>query len=176
MAAVLQTGSVLGLVPSAPGAQEHMHNPAVVKSQKSPTGDWVPSFLTVSQNETLIALGERIIPGSSEALCNRLIDSVLSIEAEKSRTELLQSLAAFDHEADQLHQRRFEHLSPAQQNEILTIASRGGKLHAEFGVVKEWTADAYWSSSKGLHELGSTGRMAWESFPDCGGQQSAKLE
>jgi hypothetical protein len=139
MIAVLQTGSVLGIVPSTAPA-------------------WVPSVLSAGQNETLIALGERLIPGSSAALCNRLIDSFLTIDTDKNRAELLQSLAAFNH---------FEELSPDQQDEILTIASRGGKLHTQFALVKEWMADAYWSSLNGLRELGWTGRMAWESFPDC---------
>ncbi len=37
--------------------------------------------------------------------------------------------------------------------------------------MKEWTADAYWSSQKGLRELGWTGRLAWDSFPNCGSAQ-----
>jgi hypothetical protein len=151
MIAVLQAGSVLGAAPLAAGVP-----PA-----------WLPSFLSVRQNETLVALGERIIPGSSQALCNRLIDFVLPIEGDKNRIELLQSLAAFDRQ-------RFQELSPGQQDEILTVAERGGSLHTEFGVVKQWMADAYWSSLNGQHELGWTGRMAWESFPDCGGHQSAQ--
>lgn len=156
--AVLRTGSVLGLLPS---------------SVVGAAGDenWAPKFLTAQQNETLIALGERIIPGSTQAFCNRLIDFVLPIESEKNRMELLQSLAGFDAEAAQLHSRPFKQLSSPQQDEILTAASEGGKLHAEFRLVKEWMADTYWSSLNGLRELGWTGRMAWESFPDCGSLQ-----
>ena len=165
MIAILRTGSLLGVIPSAAALERKAAPPA-----------WVPHFLSTSQNETLLALGERIIPGTSAALCNRLIDSVLSIEAEKSKVELLQSLAAFDQEAHQLHHLRFDQLTPVQQDGILTIASRGGELHAEFGVVKEWMADAYWSSLNGLRELGWTGRMAWESFPDCGKHETAQLE
>ncbi len=163
MIAVLQSSSALGVLPLAS---------SVYASATAP--NWTPKFLSALQNETLIALGERIIPGSSEALCNRLIDLVLPLEGEKNKGILLQSLAAFDQEADRFHQQHFSQLNPAQQDEILTIASQGGKLYNEFGVVKEWMADAYWSSLKGLKELGWTGRMAWESFPDCGQKQPAQ--
>jgi hypothetical protein len=149
--AVLQNSSALGLIPYLPAA----------------TPDWSPSFLSAKQNATLVALGERIIPGTAGALCNRLIDFVLPIESDKNKSELLASLAAFDHEAEHLQQRPFEQLSASQQDELLTTAAQGGKLHAEFSLVKEWMADAYWSSLDGLHELGWTGRMAWESFPNC---------
>ena len=116
----------------------------------------------------MVALGEQFIPGSAEALCNRLIDSALPIESEKNTAELIQTLSAFDAEANRLHGQSFHELTPSQQKKILSTANQpGGKLHAEFGLAKEWTADAYWTSLKGLRELGWTGRAAWDSFPDC---------
>ncbi len=126
-------------------------------------------FFSAEQNETLVVLGDLIIPGSREASCNRLIDAMMLIESEKSRTELLSALAAFDAEAQSRYQKLFRQLEPGQQDTILTAASNGsGPLHSDFGVVKEWMADAYWSSQEGLRELGWTGRLAWDNFPDCG--------
>jgi len=138
-------------------------------AEEPATAPWKPQFLTAEQNDTLAAVGERMIPGSGEALCNRLIDSVLPMESEKNKKDLLDALAAFDGEAERRHRQRFRQLTPAQQDEILTFASNDGSaLHHQFGLVKEWTADAYWTSLKGLRELGWTGRVMWDSFPNCG--------
>jgi hypothetical protein len=134
---------------------------------------WEPQFFSVAQNETIIALGERIIPGSAEALCNRLIDLVMPIESDKNKRDFLESLAAFDREAQSRHGQSFGKVSAAVQDEILIRASPpGAPLHHDFQLVKEWMADAYWSSQRGLAELGSTGRMAWSEFPGCPSAQA----
>lgn len=134
---------------------------------------WEPQFFSVAQNETVIALGERIIPGSAEALCNRLIDLVMPIESDKNKREFLESLTAFDREAQSRQGQSFGKLSAAVQDEILIHASAPGvRLNHDFQLVKEWMADAYWSSQKGLAELGSTGRMAWTEFPGCPSAQT----
>ncbi len=153
---ILQTGAALSLsTASGPASEQRL--------------DWKPQFFSTEQNDTLIALGERIIPGSAGASCNRLIDLIMTVESEKTREELLQAMAMFDNEARKRHQKPFRDLTAEQQDEILTSAVTGGSpLHSQFGVVKEWMADAYWSSEKGLRELGWTGRMAWENFPGCG--------
>jgi hypothetical protein len=155
----------------AAAAQHDTH--AAAPSGETAAMSWNPRFLSAEQNETLITLGERVIPGSKEALCNRLIDAILAIDSEKNRRELVQALAAFDSKAMQLHRRQqFRQLNSAQQDEILTAASQSDDpLNAEFGIVKEWMADAYWSSHQGMRELGSTGRLAWDSFPECSSNQ-----
>lgn len=132
------------------------------------TKEWKPQFFSVEQNETLVALGERIIPGSAEALCNRLVDFVMPIESGQNQRDFLASLDAFDREAQSRHRQRFAKLNTTAQDEILSRASaQGAPLHRDFQLVKEWMADAYWSSQKGFAELGSTGRMAWSEFPGC---------
>ena len=98
----------------------------------------------------LTAIGERIVPGSTEALCNRVIDRVLTMESDQTRKQLMDALAAFGTDFAGLQG-----------------ASTGGPLHAQFEVIKEWIADAYWSSEKGLRELGWTGKMAWSTLPPC---------
>lgn len=135
--------------------------------------DWKPQFVSAEQNETMVALGERIIPGSAEAYCNRLIDLVMPIESDKNKRDFLKCLDAFDREAESRHRQRFGKLNATVQDEILSNASvQGSSLHHEFQLIKEWIADAYWSSQKGLAELGSTGRMAWEEFPGCPSAQA----
>lgn len=166
MLVLLQATSALTVAMPAAAAQHQPHGAAV--PNEASLAPWTPRFLTAAQNETLIALGERIVPGSNETSCNRIIDSILAIDSEKNKRDLVQALAAFNGKAAQLHQQQFQQLSAAQQNEILSAASApDGSLHAEFGIVKEWMADAYWSSREGLRELGSTGRLAWNSFPGC---------
>ena len=134
----------------------------------APAEAWKPSFFSREQNEAILALGERIVPGSTEALCNRVIDSVLALDSERNQSQLLAAIAAFDREAQTRNARAFWRLTAQQQDEILSAASqRDATLWNEVELVKEWVADAYWSSLKGRRELGSTGRMAWETFPGC---------
>ena len=114
---------------------------------------WTPKVLTSAQNQALVTLGERIVPGSAAALCNQTIDLVLTMESEEKHAQLAQALATFDSDKD----------SP-----LLTSASSpDSPLHPQFQIIKEWISDAYWSSEPGLRELGWTGKMAWSSFPGC---------
>ncbi len=85
---------------------------------------WTPHFLSAAQNNTLIALGERIVPGSADAFCNRLIDRIMTIESAKNQKELVDALAAFDRQAHDRFQKPFRELSADKQNEILTAASQ----------------------------------------------------
>lgn len=130
---------------------------------------WRPVFLTAAQNDTLVSLGERIVPGSAAASCNRVIDLIVSLEGDGPKQQLVNALQRFDRRAQELHHVRFGELSPEQQDEILLSASaENGSLNVEFDLLKEWTADAYWSSQAGMRELGWTGRMAWTEFEGCG--------
>ena len=165
---ILQATGALAAMPALYAGQQHTHGaPAPLAEEASP--DWHPQFFNDEQNQTLIALGERIVPGSTDAFCNRIIDLIMTIESDQTRQGLLHAMAEFDHQAQAQYQKPFRAVTPQQQDAILTIAvSDKGQLHSQFSVVKEWFADTYWSSEKGLREMGWTGRMAWESFPGCG--------
>ena len=166
---ILRTTSAMGVLTPALLAQEHAHAGMADAVKGDAATSWGPHFFSAEQNSTVIALGERIIPGSTDALCNRLIDSILLIDSEKNKNTFLQFLAAFDGEAQGRYHRPFRELSPAQQDEILSAASQNGApLYRPFETTKEWIADAYWTSQTGLRELGWTGRLAWDSFPNCG--------
>jgi gluconate 2-dehydrogenase subunit 3-like protein len=168
MLQVLGVTTALGSTIPIAAAQTHAHSNAVDGKKSSTATGWGPTFFSAEQDETVIALGDRIVPGSKEALCNRLVDSVLAIESEKNKSDFLQALSAFDSKAESLHKEPFRKLSASQQDGILAGASQeNDKLHPEFSIIKEWMADAYWSSQEGLRELGSKGRMAWESVADC---------
>lgn len=134
---------------------------------------WSPQFLTASQDATLTALGERIIPGSTAAQCNRFIDLMMGIETQKIRDELSHSLGAFDVAAQKRYGNAFSRLQPQQQDKLLEEAStEHASLQPEFLVIKEWMADAYWTSRQGLHDLGWNGQMAWPTFPGCEHKES----
>lgn len=136
---------------------------------------WRPVFLTAAQNDTLLSLGEGIVPGSAAAGCNRVIDLIVSIEGDGPKQQLADALKKFEKRAQDSHRMRFGELSPEQQDELLLTASaENGSLNAEFHLLKEWVSDAYWSSQAGMRELGWTGRMAWTEFEGCahGGSHS----
>jgi hypothetical protein len=123
------------------------------------TDNWTPRFFTPEQNVNLTALGERIIPGSGAALCNRLIDLVMTVEDASTRQGLTEAIAAFG---------SFAGLPRQEQDRLLVEASgKHGALRPHFDLVKEWVADTYWTSKQGLRELGWNGQVAWADFDAC---------
>jgi hypothetical protein len=146
-------------------SQEHAH-----KAVQSSTDDavWRPAFLTAEQNEALIAVGEGIIPGSKGALCNRVIDLILSIDSEKNKREFAAALAAFVSASRTQFDKPVNALPAEQMDKLLGhAATANNPLWPHFELLKEWLADSYWSSRQGLRELGWTGRMAWAKFDGC---------
>ena len=75
------------------------------------------------QNETVVALAERIVPNSTQAQVNRFIDTLLSVDTEENRKKFVAALGEFDHEAISRYNHPFKALSEEQQNAILTAAS-----------------------------------------------------
>ena len=168
MRRLLQSAAGVSLAPAVHGRPQHAHGDA----QKSSAGgdqEWRPQFFNAEQNRTLVSLGERIVPGSGDAMCNRLIDRFMTVESPERRAPLVSALAAFDRESRNRHGKPYSELSSEQQDELLTAASTGEQDRAHFQVIKEWIADAYWTSQEGMRELGRTNRIAWESFPGCEG-------
>lgn len=147
-------------------ARAHEHASASAATENAAA--WHPAFLSASQNEELTSLGERIIPGSTAAACNRVIDLVLSLEPDGTKRQFVAALTLFDEHAQKVGRKRFHDLAPAQQDQVLaSVADDKGAAGEAFRFIKEWMADAYWSSREGMRELGWTGRMAWEKFDGC---------
>ena len=163
---VLRSAGGLTFAGASAIGQTHQH---ATPSQSVASGpEWKPKFLTPQQNDALVALGERIIPASTKAGCNRTIDLLMTIESKAHQSELTDALAAFDAEAHTHHRDKFSELLAEQQDALLTSASAAGSpLNAKFQVIKEWLADTYWSSQQGMRELGWNGQVAWKSFPAC---------
>jgi hypothetical protein len=146
--------------------------------------DWKPVFLSTQQNETLIALGETIIPatdtpGAKAALVNRFLDLVLPVLPPETQQEFLHSLTWFDTGATARYKANFVNLSDGEKQDFLNLVAwphthvRWGETdanfegHEHFERMKKWIASAYYSSSIGLKELGWDGWPARGDFKGC---------
>lgn len=162
-------------------------------SGQAGASNWAPSFLDSHQNETLVVLAERLVPGSTAAQSDRFIDLALSAETQETQKKFLSALAAFEAESLHRYSRPFKDLSEAQQIDLLTIASTAepgqgegrsssdwmaratpsssepshATLRDHFEYLKGWVSGAYYSSEIGMKELGWTGEHFFASFPGC---------
>lgn len=177
-------------VPEAPHA--HVSTSAIAEAQaKAQAPEWKPEFLDAHAFATLGVLCARILPGSEKANADRFIDAVLAVVSPERQGRFLRALSGLEAAAMERHQKPFRSLSEAQQVELLTAAStmepsrtdwiwKPGdvlqeperknvplNLRDHFDHVKTWIVDSYYSSQAGLKELGSTGQMFFETFPDC---------
>ena len=151
------------------------------EAEKLETADWKLLVLNTEQDETLSALAERIVPGSTKAQVNRFIDLLLSVDTTENKQKFGESLTVFEAESQKRFGKRFPSLDANQQNILLTDASahpakedssgsagrenRG--LHKDFENLKGWISGAYYSSEMGMRELGWTPDRVFASFPAC---------
>ena len=144
--------------------------------------DWKPAFLTSPQNETLTAIAESVVPGSTKAQVSRFIDLLLSVDKPENQHQFLESLTALDAAAQKRFGKHFPALDEEQKNALLSDVSRkaespktldtdAGKkqpsLYGHFENLKGWVSGAYYSSEVGMQELGWTGDYVFEKFPGC---------
>ncbi len=176
-------GAAWPLVAASHPIHELLANDAVLEeAEKLGAADWKPLVLSAQQNETLTALAERMVPGSTKAQVNRFIDLLLSVDTARDKQGSVESLAAFEAEAQKRFGKHFPALDASQQNLLLTEASTGSgnensagasaakersTLHEHFENLKGWISGAYYSSEMGMRELGWTGDYVFESFPGC---------
>lgn len=158
--------------------QHHMASPTAVAeaAKKAAAPNWKPEFLDLHQHDTLAALAERIVPGSTAARSSQFIDRLLAVDTRENQQSFLGAMGAFEGEAINRFAKPWKGLTEAQQVEILTAASTlaSGKqakaapnLRDQFENIKGWVSGAYYSSEIGMKELGYTGQMFFESFPGC---------
>jgi hypothetical protein len=182
----LVTGAVAGaawpLVAASHPIHELLRNDAVLdEAEKLGAADWKPLFLNTQQNESLIAIAESIVPGSTKAQVNRFIDLLLSVDTDSHKKEFVAALAGFEAEAQKRFAKNFPALDDGQRRQLLTDASGtpaeensdvgAGEMHAglheHFENLKGWVSGAYYSSEMGMKELGWTGDYVFASFPGC---------
>lgn len=173
---------------------KHLADAATIAAAdaKAAAAQWAPEYLDAHQNETLVALSERIIPGSTKAQVNRFIDLLLTVDSQENQKQFLASLGAFEGDSMTRFGHPFVALAEDQQNTILDAAStekpsNGGNENAmgialpasgpseparitmldHFENMKGWISGAYYSSEIGMRELGWTGDNFYESYPGC---------
>jgi hypothetical protein len=176
-------GAAWPLVAASHPIHDLLRNDAVLDdTEKLGAADWKPLFLTAKQNESLIAIAESIVPGSSKAQVNRFIDLLLSVDTDKHQKKFVAALAAFEEEASKRFAKNFPALDENQKSQLLTdastapakdnsegaeVAENRAKLHEHFENLKGWVSGAYYSSEMGMKELGWTADRVFASFPGC---------
>src|SRR5438067_2894103 len=130
-----------GIVAAHPMHKHLMSETTLAQADaKAAAADWSPEFLDPHQNDTLIALAERIVPGSTKAQVNRFIDLLLTVDTQENQKKFLASLSAFEGEALNRYQHPFKDLTEEQQNQILTAASTEKSGQPEGSVDWSWFA------------------------------------
>jgi hypothetical protein len=175
-------GAAWPLVAASHPIHEVLRNDVVLEAaEKLGAADWKPVFLNAQQNESLIAVAESIVPGSTKAQVNRFLDLLLSVDTDMHKKEFATALAAFEAESRKRFGMGFPSLDASQQNSLLTdaasipakedAAGSAGKensgLHAHFENLKGWVSGAYYSSEIGMRELGWTEDRVFASFLGC---------
>ena len=149
---------------------QYLANPAAFKGadETLAAADWKPDFLNTDQNESLIVTAERMIPGSTQALVNRVIDLLLTVDTQENQHKFINSLAALDAESRQRFGRPVSALGEGQIDELLSACSSGQpSLHEHFDNLKTWIVPVYYSSEQGMRELGWTDDFYFESPAQC---------
>ncbi len=148
--------------------------------------NWKAAFLNEHQNETLIALSDVIIPatdtpGAKEALVNRFLDLLLSVEPAKSQEEFVEALSAMDSASQEQFGKDFRALVLSDQIALLSPWAypthtsgwmdrevKPEPVHAHFEKLKGLIASAYYGSEIGQKELGWGQGSNSELYNDCG--------
>ena len=150
--------------------------------------DWKAAFLNDRQNETLIALSDVIIPatdtpGAKEALVNRFLDLLLSVQPAEFQKRFVDALAFIDSESEKQLGKDFRSLSLEDQVWLLTPWAyalqpshwternerRSGPDSGEehFELLKTLIASAYYGSEIGQKELGWDGEFTHGPYQGC---------
>jgi len=151
-------------------------------------GEWRPTFFDDAQNQALIVLAERIVPGSTGAQVNRFLDIAIGASRQDSQQEFVAAMNALEGESLRQFSKSFKELSAQQQDDVLSAAStakpsnptlstaretkpgvqpQAPGLRDYFEHLKGWVSTAYYSSEVGMKELGWNGENFFESFPGC---------
>jgi len=147
--------------------------------------NWKAVFLNPHQNETLIVLSDVIIPatdtpGAKEAMVNRYLDLLLSVQPAEFQTQFLDALAFIDSESQKQFSKDFRELATGDQIWLLTAwaypsdsdrwIEAEGKLdpgQEHFERLKALIAAAFYGSEIGMKELGWDGEITHGPFEGC---------
>jgi hypothetical protein len=150
--------------------------------------NWKAVFLNDHQNETLIALGDVIIPstdtpGSTTALVNRYLDLLLSVQPVEFQTQFVDALAFIDAESQKQFGKTF--LDLAREDQIWLLTGWAYPSDSDLGIegadpgqqhferLKALIAAAFYGSEIGLKELGWDGEFTHGPYEGCEHQPNA---
>jgi hypothetical protein len=183
--------------PLAAGAHPVMRHLSRLASMQTTAGNaddanWSPQFLRAPQNDELIAISDRMLPGAGGAHVNRVIDLLMTVESDENRKLLTAALGALDGQAVKQFHSETAKLSPGQIDEVLAFCAEQEPPHAEhdddapgwklnqrtpltgapnlrdhFENLKGWIVATYYSSEAGLRELGWNDEFYFESPEEC---------
>jgi hypothetical protein len=141
-------------------AQQAVKPPAI-----APQSAWTPQLFDAHQNETVVALTERIIPatdtpGAKAAFVNRHLDRLLHDGPAADQQRFLEGLAWLDGYALREHAKPFVRCSEPEQVAMLEALEAGaGPGHQIFRLAKSVTASTYYATEIGFKELNKGGRV-----------------
>jgi gluconate 2-dehydrogenase gamma chain len=171
--------SVLRVIPLK--AAEYAHHMVAAEKAAAPSGAYTPKFFSPRDYKTLQTLCQTIIPadaesgGALEAGAPEFID-LLTSENPKYQLELGGGLMWLDGECTDRYGKPYMESAPEQQKEILDLiayAKNGDKDPSlrpgvEFFVLlRELTADGFFTSEIGIKYLGYVGNTYLLSFNGC---------
>ena len=170
----------IGTTCAFPFSADELYGQHVHLSTPPPAeGPYTPKFFSTDEFETISRITELIIPttdtpGAIGAGVPKYIDGVVSANSEHKK-RFREGLAWLDRESSRRFRKTFVKLTEAQQVKLLTPLSEnldsGRKLGTGerfFAMVKNMTADGYYTSQIGLvRELGYSGNTALDTFPSC---------
>ena len=151
--------------------------------------DWKPTFLNEHQNATLITLSDVIIPatdtpGAKEAMVNRYLDLLVSVQPVEFQRRFVDALALVDSESQKEFGKTFVNLAPESQVWLLSQwafarenshwterNNRHGEpqdvAQQDFELLKTLIATGYYESEIGQKELGWDGEMTHGPYLGC---------
>ena len=173
----------------------HLLDPTLLLAagEKAESEDWKPEVFDANQNNALIAIAERVVPGSTKAQVNRVIDLLLGVETAENRQNFLSALATLNEESTRRFGRPAFALEAAQIDQLLsacselkpqhpaehddeaaswktnqTLPAKGApNLRDHFENLKGWIVATYYSSEDGMRELGWTDEFFFEGPAGC---------
>jgi len=186
-------GAGLAAPALATGEASHAHGSAGSAAAQTTGAATAPLPTLLDENELamLKSLAETIVPGSSEAGVAAFVDQLVAVDTRERQRDFLAALGAIQSEALSRYGKSWMSLDAGPQTELLTAASTGPRsreprywkagepvlvppparvaptLRDRFELLKDRIASAYYSSEKGMKELGWTGQMVHPSFPGC---------
>jgi glucoside 3-dehydrogenase (cytochrome c) hitch-hiker subunit len=147
--------------------------------------NWKPAFFDSGQNETLIVLSDVIIPatdtpGAKEALVNRFLDLMLSVQPAEFQQQVLDALSFIDSESQKQYGKDFRALAPDDRISLLTPWAyprqtswwmeqdeKPDPALQHFERLKALIAAAYYGSEIGERELGWDGTFTHGAYEGC---------